>query len=386
VPSLEQARRERAARGPLPVPVVEEYAIAESAGAAPPKPASRLSRPERGDADDESTSAFVKLECPTCHELINARVETTPGSAPCPFCETMVSVPDRKTVAGWQAAKIAPRNTEAIGEYATGAVVPTLAMRPGSVFDKLAEIRREVAPPPPRWTFFSGVFTFPWRQEVHIRWAYMTVGFTAIAIIGLVLKGIASSFSGIGSGVAVAFFMLPIIWVSFMTLSFTAACCLCVLESTAAGLDRIEAWPDPQWKEWMAQLIYLGWIGAIPLAASYGLACLAGLAGARIELAFPGFLFVLYPIALMSALEANSIWVPLTLPVLLSLFRWWWAWLSFYILTGLLAAGLGAVFLYSLSSSQDLLQLLLGPLVAAAALIYFRLLGRLAWRMTTTSR
>jgi hypothetical protein len=136
----------------------------------------------------------------------------------------------------------------------------------------------------------------------------------------------------------------------------------------------------------MAQLIYLGWIGAIPLAASYGLACLAGLAGARIELAFPGFLFVLYPIALMSALEANSIWVPLTLPVLLSLFRWWWAWLSFYILTGLLAAGLGAVFLYSLSSSQDLLQLLLGPLVAAAALIYFRLLGRLAWRMTTTSR
>jgi hypothetical protein len=207
VPSLEQARRERAARGPLPVPVVEEYAIAESAGAAPPKPASRLSRPERGDADDESTSAFVKLECPTCHELINARVETTPGSAPCPFCETMVSVPDRKTVAGWQAAKIAPRNTEAIGEYATGAVVPTLAMRPGSVFDKLAEIRREVAPPPPRWTFFSGVFTFPWRQEVHIRWAYMTVGFTAIAIIGLVLKGIASSFSGIGSGVAVAFFM-----------------------------------------------------------------------------------------------------------------------------------------------------------------------------------
>jgi hypothetical protein len=136
----------------------------------------------------------------------------------------------------------------------------------------------------------------------------------------------------------------------------------------------------------MAQLIYLGWIGAIPLAASYGLAQLAGLAGARVALAFPGFLFILYPIALMSALEANSIWVPLTLPVLSSLFRWWWAWLTFYLLSALLAAGLGAVFVYSVSSSQDLLQLLLGPLVAAAALIYFRLLGRLAWRMTTKFR
>jgi ABC-type Na+ efflux pump permease subunit len=70
----------------------------------------------------------------------------------------------------------------------------------------------------------------------------------------------------------------------------------------------------------------------------------------------------------------------------LSLLRWWWAWLTFYLLSGLLAAGLGAVFLYSVTSSQDLLQLLLGPLVAAAALIYFRLLGRLAWRMTTKSR
>jgi hypothetical protein len=94
----------------------------------------------------------------------------------------------------------------------------------------------------------------------------------------------------------------------------------------------------------------------------------------------------LYPIALMSALEANSIWVPLTLPVLMSLLRWWWAWLTFYLLAGLLAAGLAAVFLFSVASSQDLLQLVLGPLTAAAALVYFRLLGRLAWRMTTKPR
>ena len=112
-----------------------------------------------------------------------------------------------------------------------------------------------------------------------------------------------------------AFFVLPIIWVSLLTWSYTASCGLALLEPTAAGLDRIEAWPDPQWQEWMAQMLYLGWIGAIPFAVSYGLAVLAGLAGARVEIALPAIFFVLYPISLLSALEANSIWVPLTLPI-----------------------------------------------------------------------
>jgi hypothetical protein len=298
----------------------------------------------------------------------------------------MIPVPDRQTVAGWRVRKIDARQQQEVGEYAAGAPVATLPLRPGNLFDKLAEVRREVAPPPPRWTFFSGVFTFPWRNDVHLRWIYMTVGFTAMAIIGLVLKGLAASLSGIGGGVAIAMFTLPIIWISMLTFSFSAACCLCVLESTAAGLDRVEGWPDPQWKEWMGQMIYLGWVGAIPLAASYGVARLAGLGGAPVGWTFGGTFFVLYPIALLSVLEANSIWIPLTLPIVISLFRWWWAWVTFYFLAAVLAGGLGAIFLYAAASSQDLLQLLLGPLVAAAALIYFRLLGRLAWRMTTKAR
>jgi hypothetical protein len=183
-----------------------------------------------------------------------------------------------------------------------------------------------------------------------------------------------------------AFFVLPIIWVSLLTWSYTASCSLALLETTAAGLDRIEAWPDPQWKEWMAQMLYLGWIGAIPFAVSYGLAVLAGLAGARVELALPVFFFVLYPISLLSALEANSIWAPLTLPIVTSLFRWFWCWLVFYPLTALIAAGLVAAFVSAVESGYDSLLLLLGPLVAASILIYFRLLGRLAWRMTTKDR
>jgi hypothetical protein len=298
----------------------------------------------------------------------------------------MISVPDQKTLAGWQAKKIEPRVREEIGEYAHAAPLETPELHLGGVFDKLAEIRHEVAPPPPRWTFFSGVFTFPWRRDVFARWAYSTLGFTAIAAIGLILKGLAASMSGFASGISLAFFLLPIIWITFLTFSYAAACGLCILESTAAGLDRIEAWPEPNWKEWMAQMIYAGWIGAIPFAVSFGLAKLASLWGIPLAWTMPAAVFAIYPVSLMSALEANSIWVPLTLPIFTSLFKWFWAWLMFYLLAGFLAAGLAAVFVYSLTSSEELLLLLLGPLTAGGAFIYFRLLGRLAWRMTAKTR
>jgi hypothetical protein len=282
--------------------------------------------------------------------------------------------------------KIEPAPREQVGEYAAGPLLPAPESQPLGLFDRLAEIRREPVPSPPRWTFFSGVFSFPWRNDALARWCCASLGFTAILGIALVVRGIAASFAGIGSGVALAFFTLPVIWITFFTLSYSAACGLCILESTAAGLDRIEAWPEPHWKDWMGQMLYLGWIGAIPLVASFGLAKLAGLAGATLEWTMPGILFFLYPVALLSALEANSIWVPLTLPILSSLVRWWWGWLMFYLLTGLLAAGLACLFVFSGNAAHDSLLLLLGPLVAAAVFIYFRLLGRLAWRMTTKTR
>jgi len=386
IPSRDQAREQQSQKSVLPAPTVEEYAIAEPHDPRSVKPARRISQTDAGSAMGKNGGLVVTLECPTCHERVRATAGPKPGTIACPFCELMIAVPDQKTVAGWQARKVAPRKKEDIGEYATGPVVETMPLRPGGLFDRLAEIRREVAPLPPRWTFFSGVFNFPWRSDVIVRWTLMSVGFTAIAGIMLVIRSIAASLSGMGSGMVLAFFVLPIIWVTFLTFSYSAACGLALLEPTAAGLDRIEAWPEPYWKDWMAQMIYLGWIGAIPLAVSYGLAVLAEFGGARMELAFPAIFFVLYPISLLSALEANSIWAPLTMPIVASLFRWFWCWLMFYLLTGLIAVGLVAAFVHAVWSGRDSLILLFGPLVAAAVLIYFRLLGRLAWRMTTKDR
>ena len=392
VPSREQARTQQTVKSNYPAPTVEEYAIAPPddiipgdaarAKAASVKPGRAKSRRETGQVGPAPVS--VTLECPTCHELVKATVGSQPSRAPCTFCGAPLSVPDRRTLAGWRAKKVEPPAAIEIGEYAAVPVPQAQTMRRGSVFEWLAEIRQEVVPPP-RWTFFSGVFTLPWRSDAVVRWAYLTVGFTAILMIGVVLKGLASSFSGMSTGIAAAFFLLPIIWISFMTFSYAAACCLCVLESTAGGLDRIEGWPDPNWKEWMAQLMYVAWIGAIPLGISYGLAVLGDSQGISIVWTMPIAFFVLYPISLMSALESNSIWVPLTMSILGSLARWWWCWLLFYLVTGPMALGIVAVANFSLNSSNNIVFIGLGPLLPAALLIYFRLFGRLGWRITTNS-
>lgn len=379
VPSREQVRNQQAVKTNYPAPTVEEYALAATDDAASAKPARVKSGSKRKQAGHDE----ITLECPTCHELVKARVEARPGRIPCTFCGVALAVPDRQTLAGWQAKKVEPPSAAEVGEYAAGPVHQGPKLRAGGVFDRLAEIRQEAVPQPPQWTFFSGVFLLPWRGDAIARWGYLTFGFMAVISIGLVLKSL-------GNPLAAVFFILPIIWVSFLTFSYTAACGLCVLESTAAGLDRIEGWPEPNWKEWMGQMIYVGWIAAIPLAVSYGVAVLCRVSFPTWQepapiLTMAGAFFVIYPISLMSALEANSIWVPLTTSILGSLFKWWWCWLMFYLLSGLMYWGIGSAAVFLVTSSNDVFLIGLGPLLAAAALVYFRLLGRLGWRMTTTT-
>lgn len=378
VPALESVRRQQAENKPH-APPVDEYALAvdEAPG---PRPAKKV-KVAQGSGKSKGEAPVVSLECPTCHERVKTTAGEKWGKVPCTFCGVTISVPDRQTVLGWQAKKVAPRKREEIGEYTAGPAIERAPLPTASVFDKLAEIRQEVAPPPPRWTFFSRVFTLPWHKDVIVRWAFMSFGFTAMLGVGLVVVHLARTVSGFG-GIAIAFFMLPIIWISFMTVSYSSACFMSVLESTTGGLDEIEAWPEPNWREWMPQMFYLGWIAGAPSAISYGIAVLLEMAGLRPGLSLAAF-FLLYPISLLSALEANTVWVPLTWPIVSSLARWWWCWLTFYVLAGLTLGTVVVAGAAIVVSGQALLALALGPITAAGILIYARLLGRLGWRMTS---
>jgi hypothetical protein len=382
VPSREQVRQKEAAKAARTPAKLEGYELALPADNATSKLEAKKAVRSRSGGNSSSAVPTITLECPTCHELVKARVGPKPGRVTCTFCEVLISVPDLRTVEGWRAKTVKTRSAQEIGDYAHGPIPESQPMRLGNVFDRLAEVRQEVAPTPPRWTFFSGVFTLPWRRQVVTRWVYMSIGFCAMLGIAVILRMLAASFSGMASGVAVAFFLLPIIWISFFTLSYTAACCLHVFESTVSGLDEIEAWPESNWRDWMTEMMYVAWIGAVPLGIGLGLGKFGTTQDIPLSLTIPVAFFVLYPISFMSAMEANSVWVPLTLPILGSLARWWWCWLLFYVISGFLVGSTAVAAGYLIESSLFGVLILLGPIVPASALIYFRLLGRLGWRMT----
>lgn len=382
IPSREAAQREWLAQKQTAAPVVEEYKIAapenDPAAKRPPKNAAGISANGRNGAG--AAADLVLVACTTCHERMRVSAGDKPGKVACTFCGTAVTVPTREAVARWKAQRIRTQPKEIVGEYA--AEVPFERAAPRMhLFDRLAEIRTEAPIPPPRWTFFSSVFTFPWHAEVVFRWSAITIGFTFLSLMAsfLLSGGVGMGPRGIGI-IGMGFFLLPILWVTIFTCSYAADCCLCVIESTSYGHDRIDAWTEGGWKEWMPRLIYLGWIAALPTVASGGVGRLAELAGLPFWPVMLGTLFLLYPIALLSALEANSAWVPLTLPIVKTLYRVSSGWIIFYLLTGAMAAGLVAL-LAGIPKFGFVVLVPFGPLLATFLLIYARLLGRLGWKI-----
>src|SRR5262249_58231220 len=105
---LAEARERRLASPIFQHPIAEEYDLAPQEQTSPLKTARRLSRTDAEPLEGPDASLHIALVCPTCHESIRARVEATPGRAPCPYCGAMVSVPDRQSVAGAEARKVEP--------------------------------------------------------------------------------------------------------------------------------------------------------------------------------------------------------------------------------------------------------------------------------------
>jgi LSD1 subclass zinc finger protein len=377
VPSLEQAQRRLDSQRPLKAAVVEEYPLVGK----PTESPQAATKTDRSQSGVEPPRAMVVVSCPTCHERMRATAAERPRKIRCLYCAAPVTVPARAAVANWSVKSIQPEAADKLGEYGIGAIPESPKLRT-NLMDRLAEFRTEKPIPPPRWTFFSGVFSFPWRQETFFRWGGMTLGFTSLILIaGFVAGGGAGTgVAGIGV-VALGFFILPAIWIAIFTLAYSADCFLCVVESTAHGMDRIESWPEGGWKEWAPKLLYVAWAGAVPILVSAGIARAAEIGGVPFWPVMLGLLYLMYPVALLSALEANSIWVPITGPIFSSLFLLCWGWFLFYVLTGLLAAAVLAVLYYGLSRFDVVAVMPVGPLLAASILIYARLLGRLAWKI-----
>lgn len=327
---------------------------------------------------DEETVAVI---CRVCRARLHPEVGDEPRTTVCPDCFTEVDVPSRHQAAERIASgRSAHREPEV---YRAG-MAPD-AERPGlSHLDAMAEIREEEPPEPPQWTFLSGVFTFPWSQGVLSRWAWMAFGLTLLVpldgLVVVLLIWLLQSTGGYG-GVGIAFLVLPFIWLNIWILSYSGAVCLPVIVETAGGNDRITGWPEPHWKEWAIELCYLAFIAICAQVVAHSVGLLASWLGGPYWTTSLVALGLLFPVMLLSSLEAASPWVPLTLPILRSLLVSCDAWLGFYaVAVPTLAAGVGLTTLISFAS-PILAAFLGGPVAATVLLIEARLLGRLGWRI-----
>lgn len=327
---------------------------------------------------DSSRDATVRITvtCLTCNERIDTRPKEVARKISCPFCGVKVYVPSLESVQANRAPEIAAQAAD-VGEYELTAP-PEVAPVETHYAEVRAKVRREAPPPRPRWTFFSGVFTFPWRSDVILRWGFLSGGIMAVFLVAAIAIAVVGGITN-PQGAVLAFFVLPEIWLSTWTFSYAAACCLVILEQTAAGVDRMETWPEPHWKEWVGHLIFVGWILVLTAVVGYGVGRSARLIwpDAGMDVPVLATMFTLFPICLLSALESGSWLAPLSGAILKSLLVLWWRWLLFYVLAALLAvAWIGSIWIGV--RWTPFASLAAAPLLAAALLIYARLLGRMA--------
>ena len=235
---------------------------------------------------------------------------------------------------------------------------------------------------PPR-PLSAGVFDFPAYWAVWPRWCGLSIWLAIVlalvrADIGLLSFG--RSPAAIGPWIGSVFATLLAViggcgcWISL------SAVLLAVLEDTSDGLDQIENWPPTALANPHAAIFTLN---ALTFAALPGIA-VGALASAVLGsgagwIAAPLSVVALFPPVLLSMLADNSPLMPFSRPVWRSLRSVCDPWTTFYLrsaalvgLTGIVA-GLG--WWLGTFWSVPLAAL---PIVGAL-LIYFRLLGRLAW-------
>jgi hypothetical protein len=348
-----------------PAPEVEPYQL-QSGADAPEQAAARQRK-----RDDE----IVLVVCKVCGARLHPRPKREPRAVQCPDCNEPVRVPSLAEVADRKQREQIPPALLQVPALPVPAPEPRPELST-EYWETTAAIKREEEPDAPRWTFFSGVFTFPWHGEVWWRWLLMSLG---LSVLGLIVGLVTLIFRGTSnySGIVLAFFVLPALWIMIWTVSYGASCWLVVVEDTASGNQRIHNWQQESWRDWVLTACYVGYVICLAIVVGYGAGLLAELAGYDFRLGMLPAAWLVFPVLILSSLEAGVWWVPLTKPIVHSLAKHAGGWLTYYTLSTVVVGGGALVGVFFLARLPVAGLLLLGPMWSTVVLIHARLLGRL---------
>ncbi|MDB5388038.1 MAG: hypothetical protein JWM11_3684 [Planctomycetaceae bacterium] len=346
--------------------------------------------------ESELDPTFIAVRCEECGAKLRVRSSLAGKIGACPKCHCALPIPmlpdyadeDYETPASaWERTNHGYRLSTTL-EHEPDDNIPlplpkelTAPVPEKGYLDQLGLVRQVAISKHPRWTFLSGVFEFPWYDEVWPRWIWLMLGGMAISVIPVLALGILDGAKGY-SGVALAFFAMPQIWLTLWTGSHAACCGMQVFEDTAAGNDHINGWPDPNWREWMLPFLHQAYVVFMVFALAYGVGSAAGLTGYDFTAAIILAEFLLFPVCWLSVLEGNNVWQLISPNVVRTLITKLASWLMFYLLASVIAViWIGT--LWGVCKASLLLGMLAnGVLFGTFVLIYFRLLGRLAWSIS----
>lgn len=237
--------------------------------------------------------------------------------------------------------------------------------------------------PPPAGLFRSGSLRFYGSLELLFRLAFLSTAiFLAFFIVSKALAYLDApnaGFASFGAWFGGLFFLTLGGLSSLGCFFYAAALAMSILLDTGNGLKRIENWPRGFLFDWLLEVGYvtaaLFW-SALP---SIPLGWLLENFGIPSVLVFAAVAAFVFPLALLAELDAGTFFFPGIPAVWLSPFRARRAWLDFYAITVPLLVIVAAAIAHAYC--EDLVWMLIASsiLAAAAWLLYFRLLGRLAW-------
>jgi hypothetical protein len=347
----------------------------------------------------EQKPGVIWLVCPKCKSRYEVRAAAAKQTLRCQQCRVelrAIQVADADDLLGdvdpdldlpVAAAPTAPVYSENVLNVVKNVEPPPLPsqrrLRPEP--ERKSSIDEEYRPPKFErlplasiaWAFFSNTFTFPFMPYSLMQW--MTITATGAAAGIAVMFVMAAFLSGQGMNIIGAgFVILPIVYIGYFALAYAAACMDAILVNAAYQMDDEQKWPDPDHRERVFCLLRWGFILTLVVLAASGVAILTDLAFQVFWPVFWSLVAFLFPIALLSSMETASLSV-ISLNVWRSVVRLPHVWFVFYAVSGAIGFACGWLAVFAFKRLGLLAPLAVAPACAAAALIYGRLLGRLAW-------
>jgi hypothetical protein len=250
---------------------------------------------------------------------------------------------------------------------------------------QLAQVRREPRQRPPPATWWSAVWTFPWQSEVQGKWLVLTLCLTALFL--LVAGFIALAIGSQGRATLPMFVcVFPATLTALWTGSYAASTALTVIVETAAGNRRIVDWPEQPFRDGLGGLLALAYLLGLAALAGHGAGWLSVRLGGGYWIWAIATAGALFPIGLLSMLEAGSWYVAISGLILRSLVRNCLDWAVCYLLLGVMLGSLGYGWWLAMLRAPFPAAIFSAPVWSAAILIAARLLGRLGWRIVQTAR